>query len=140
VSPQRRRNRSPRPGPAHNPNPEASGPDLTGAACRQNDSSGHREELQPLREAANRAASSAMTAEGSGTIRSRIKNLLRSPSIKLRRRRSGGAARQQEELSGKVGGGSAYVHTHYRYIHMSLYTRISIYTYIYLHTHVDMSI
>ncbi|XP_056282358.1 mitogen-activated protein kinase-binding protein 1 isoform X2 [Pseudoliparis swirei] len=43
-----------------------------------------------------------MTAEGSGTIRSRIKNLLRSPSIKLRRRRSGGAARQQEELSGKV--------------------------------------
>ncbi|XP_034381149.1 mitogen-activated protein kinase-binding protein 1 isoform X2 [Cyclopterus lumpus] len=42
-----------------------------------------------------------MTAEGSGTIRSRIKNLLRSPSIKLRRRRSG-TARQQEELSGKV--------------------------------------
>ncbi|XP_068456294.1 mitogen-activated protein kinase-binding protein 1-like [Clinocottus analis] len=40
-----------------------------------------------------------MTAEGSGTIRSRIKNLLRSPSIKLRRR--SGAARDHE-LSGKV--------------------------------------
>ncbi|XP_037652150.1 mitogen-activated protein kinase-binding protein 1-like isoform X2 [Sebastes umbrosus] len=42
-----------------------------------------------------------MSAEGSGTIRSRIKNLLRSPSIKLRRR-SGNAARHKEELSGKV--------------------------------------
>ncbi|XP_071354660.1 mitogen-activated protein kinase-binding protein 1 isoform X2 [Trachinotus anak] len=41
-----------------------------------------------------------MTAEGSGTIRSRIKNLLRSPSIKLRRR--SGAARHKEDLSGKV--------------------------------------
>ncbi|KAM6968586.1 mitogen-activated protein kinase-binding protein 1 [Tautogolabrus adspersus] len=39
-----------------------------------------------------------MTAEGSGTIRSRIKNLLRSPSIKLRRR--SGTARQ--ELGDKV--------------------------------------
>ncbi|XP_047193722.1 mitogen-activated protein kinase-binding protein 1 isoform X4 [Scophthalmus maximus] len=41
-----------------------------------------------------------MTAEGSGTIRSRIKNLLRSPSIKLRRR--GGAARHKEDPSDKV--------------------------------------
>lgn len=41
-----------------------------------------------------------MAAEGSGTIRSRIKNLLRSPSIKLRRR--SGAARHKEDLSGKV--------------------------------------
>ncbi|KAG7238068.1 hypothetical protein INR49_031422 [Caranx melampygus] len=41
-----------------------------------------------------------MTAEGSGTIRSRIKNLLRSPSIKLRRR--SGAARHKEDLSDKV--------------------------------------
>ncbi|XP_074547838.1 mitogen-activated protein kinase-binding protein 1 isoform X2 [Halichoeres trimaculatus] len=41
-----------------------------------------------------------MTAEGSGTIRSRIKNLLRSPSIKLRRR--SGTARQKDELSDKV--------------------------------------
>ncbi|XP_033935118.1 mitogen-activated protein kinase-binding protein 1 isoform X1 [Pseudochaenichthys georgianus] len=39
-------------------------------------------------------------AEGSGTIRSRIKNLLRSPSIKLRRR--SGAARHKEDLSDKV--------------------------------------
>uniref|UniRef100_A0A673B251 Mitogen-activated protein kinase binding protein 1 n=1 Tax=Sphaeramia orbicularis TaxID=375764 RepID=A0A673B251_9TELE len=36
----------------------------------------------------------------SGTIRSRIKNLLRSPSIKLRRR--SGAARHKEDLSDKV--------------------------------------
>ncbi|XP_059209066.1 mitogen-activated protein kinase-binding protein 1 isoform X2 [Centropristis striata] len=42
-----------------------------------------------------------MTAEGSGTIRSRIKNLLRSPSIKLKRR-SGTAARHKEALSDKV--------------------------------------
>ncbi|KAL7380574.1 hypothetical protein ABVT39_020004 [Epinephelus coioides] len=42
-----------------------------------------------------------MAAEGSGTIRSRIKNLLRSPSIKLRRR-SGGTARHKEDLSDKV--------------------------------------
>ncbi|KAM8737759.1 mitogen-activated protein kinase-binding protein 1 isoform 3-T3 [Acanthopagrus schlegelii] len=44
-----------------------------------------------------------MTAEGSGgggTIRSRIKNLLRSPSIKLRRR--SGTARHKEDLSDKV--------------------------------------
>ncbi|XP_040916419.1 mitogen-activated protein kinase-binding protein 1 isoform X2 [Toxotes jaculatrix] len=41
-----------------------------------------------------------MTAEGSGTIRSRIKNLLRSPSIKLRRR--SGAARHKEDLRDKV--------------------------------------
>ncbi|KAK5857894.1 hypothetical protein PBY51_011105 [Eleginops maclovinus] len=41
-----------------------------------------------------------MSAEGSGTIRSRIKNLLRSPSIKLRRR--SGAARHKEDLSDKV--------------------------------------
>ncbi|XP_068194880.1 mitogen-activated protein kinase-binding protein 1 isoform X2 [Antennarius striatus] len=41
-----------------------------------------------------------MAAEGSGTIRSRIKNLLRSPSIKLRRR--SGAARHKEDLSVKV--------------------------------------
>uniref|UniRef100_A0A4W6FE48 Mitogen-activated protein kinase binding protein 1 n=1 Tax=Lates calcarifer TaxID=8187 RepID=A0A4W6FE48_LATCA len=41
-----------------------------------------------------------MTAEGSGTIRSRIKNLLRSPSIKLRRR--SGAARHKEDLGDKV--------------------------------------
>ncbi|XP_067335664.1 mitogen-activated protein kinase-binding protein 1 isoform X1 [Channa argus] len=40
-----------------------------------------------------------MSAEGSGTIRSRIKNLLRSPSIKLRR---SGTARHKEDLSGKV--------------------------------------
>ncbi|XP_015230422.1 PREDICTED: mitogen-activated protein kinase-binding protein 1 isoform X2 [Cyprinodon variegatus] len=40
-----------------------------------------------------------MSAEGSGTIRRRIKNLLRSPSIKLRRT---GAARNQNDLSGKV--------------------------------------
>uniref|UniRef100_A0A7N6FF15 Mitogen-activated protein kinase binding protein 1 n=1 Tax=Anabas testudineus TaxID=64144 RepID=A0A7N6FF15_ANATE len=40
-----------------------------------------------------------MTAERSGTIRSRIKNLLRSPSIKLRR---SGTARHKEDLSGKV--------------------------------------
>ncbi|XP_070697776.1 mitogen-activated protein kinase-binding protein 1 [Pempheris klunzingeri] len=40
-----------------------------------------------------------MTAEGSGTIRSRIKNLLRSPSIKLRRR---SGARHKEDLSDKV--------------------------------------
>uniref|UniRef100_A0A673B4S2 Mitogen-activated protein kinase binding protein 1 n=1 Tax=Sphaeramia orbicularis TaxID=375764 RepID=A0A673B4S2_9TELE len=37
---------------------------------------------------------------GGGTIRSRIKNLLRSPSIKLRRR--SGAARHKEDLSDKV--------------------------------------
>ncbi|XP_039993387.1 mitogen-activated protein kinase-binding protein 1 [Xiphias gladius] len=41
-----------------------------------------------------------MAAEGSGTIRSRIKNLLRSPSIKLRRR--SGAARHKEDLGDKV--------------------------------------
>ncbi|KAF7642540.1 hypothetical protein LDENG_00256200 [Lucifuga dentata] len=41
-----------------------------------------------------------MAAEGSGTIRSRIKNLLRSPSIKLKRRSA--AARQKENLSDKV--------------------------------------
>ncbi|XP_070776044.1 mitogen-activated protein kinase-binding protein 1 [Enoplosus armatus] len=41
-----------------------------------------------------------MTAEGSGTIRSRIKNLLRSPSIKLRKR--SGTARHKEDLSDKV--------------------------------------
>uniref|UniRef100_A0A3Q3XJE1 MABP1/WDR62 first WD40 domain-containing protein n=1 Tax=Mola mola TaxID=94237 RepID=A0A3Q3XJE1_MOLML len=41
-----------------------------------------------------------MTAEGGGTIRSRIKNLLRSPSIKLRRR--SGAARHKEALGDKV--------------------------------------
>ncbi|XP_068607662.1 mitogen-activated protein kinase-binding protein 1 [Brachionichthys hirsutus] len=41
-----------------------------------------------------------MTADGSGTIRSRIKNLLRSPSIKLRRR--SGAARHKADLSVKV--------------------------------------
>ncbi|XP_026164217.1 mitogen-activated protein kinase-binding protein 1 isoform X2 [Mastacembelus armatus] len=41
-----------------------------------------------------------MAAEGSGTIRSRIKNLLRSPSIKLRRR--SGTARHKEDPSGKV--------------------------------------
>ncbi|XP_069008876.1 mitogen-activated protein kinase-binding protein 1 isoform X3 [Embiotoca jacksoni] len=40
-----------------------------------------------------------MTADGSGTIRSRIKNLLRSPSIKLRR---SGAARHKHDLSDKV--------------------------------------
>ncbi|KAM4723696.1 mitogen-activated protein kinase-binding protein 1 isoform 2-T2 [Anableps anableps] len=40
-----------------------------------------------------------MSAEGSGTIRTRIKNLLRSPSIKLRR---SGAARHKNDLSGKV--------------------------------------
>ncbi|XP_008275310.1 mitogen-activated protein kinase-binding protein 1 [Stegastes partitus] len=40
-----------------------------------------------------------MTADGGGTIRSRIKNLLRSPSIKLRR---SGAARNTRDLSGKV--------------------------------------
>ncbi|XP_029349372.1 mitogen-activated protein kinase-binding protein 1 isoform X2 [Echeneis naucrates] len=40
-----------------------------------------------------------MTADGTGTIRSRIKNLLR-PSVKLRRR--GGGARQRDDLSGKV--------------------------------------
>ncbi|KAM9355022.1 mitogen-activated protein kinase-binding protein 1 [Pholidichthys leucotaenia] len=40
-----------------------------------------------------------MTAEESGTIRSRIKNLLRSPSIKLRR---SDAARQHKDLSEKV--------------------------------------
>ncbi|XP_047197692.1 mitogen-activated protein kinase-binding protein 1 isoform X2 [Hippoglossus stenolepis] len=41
-----------------------------------------------------------MAADGSGTIRSRIKNLLRSPSIKLRRR--GHTARHKEDISGKV--------------------------------------
>uniref|UniRef100_A0A8P4K3K2 Mitogen-activated protein kinase binding protein 1 n=1 Tax=Dicentrarchus labrax TaxID=13489 RepID=A0A8P4K3K2_DICLA len=41
-----------------------------------------------------------MTADGSGTIRSRIKNLLRSPSIKLRRRSA--TARQKHDLSDKV--------------------------------------
>ncbi|XP_043998653.1 mitogen-activated protein kinase-binding protein 1 isoform X1 [Gambusia affinis] len=40
-----------------------------------------------------------MSAEGSGTIRTRIKNLLRSPSIKLRR---SGTARHKNDLSGKV--------------------------------------
>ncbi|XP_028251894.1 mitogen-activated protein kinase-binding protein 1-like isoform X1 [Parambassis ranga] len=40
-----------------------------------------------------------MAADGSGTIRSRIKNLLRSPSIKLRR---SAAARHKRDLSGKV--------------------------------------
>ncbi|XP_023148183.2 mitogen-activated protein kinase-binding protein 1 isoform X2 [Amphiprion ocellaris] len=42
-----------------------------------------------------------MTADGTGTgtIRSRIKNLLRSPSIRLRR---SGTARNQRDLSGKV--------------------------------------
>ncbi|KAK2826845.1 hypothetical protein Q5P01_021059 [Channa striata] len=40
-----------------------------------------------------------MSAEGSGTIRSRIKNLLRSPSIKLRR---SGTARHKEDLNAKV--------------------------------------
>ncbi|XP_061598918.1 mitogen-activated protein kinase-binding protein 1 isoform X3 [Cololabis saira] len=40
-----------------------------------------------------------MSADGGDTIRSRIKNLLRSPSIKLRR---GGAARGKHDLSGKV--------------------------------------
>lgn len=42
----------------------------------------------------------AMAADGGGTIRSRIKNLLRSPSIKLRRR--SGAARAREDLGDKV--------------------------------------
>lgn len=46
-----------------------------------------------------------MTAEGSGTIRSRIKNLLRSPSIKLRRR--SGHARHKEDRGDK-----ANTHTH----------------------------
>ncbi|XP_062252893.1 mitogen-activated protein kinase-binding protein 1 [Platichthys flesus] len=41
-----------------------------------------------------------MAADGSGTIRSRIKNLLRSPSIKLRRR--GHTARHKEDISDKV--------------------------------------
>nr|XP_046268092.1 mitogen-activated protein kinase-binding protein 1 isoform X2 [Scatophagus argus] len=41
-----------------------------------------------------------MTTDGSATIRSRIKNLLRSPSIKLRRR--SGTARHKEDLSDKV--------------------------------------
>lgn len=41
-----------------------------------------------------------MAADGGGTIRSRIKNLLRSPSIKLRRR--SGAARAREDLGDKV--------------------------------------
>ncbi|XP_034050708.1 mitogen-activated protein kinase-binding protein 1 isoform X2 [Thalassophryne amazonica] len=41
-----------------------------------------------------------MTADGSGTIRSRIKNLLRSPSIKLRRRSA--AARHKEDPADKV--------------------------------------
>lgn len=41
-----------------------------------------------------------MTAEGSGTIRSRIKNLLRSPSIKLRRR--SGNARHKEDRGDKA--------------------------------------
>ncbi|XP_029688830.1 mitogen-activated protein kinase-binding protein 1 isoform X1 [Takifugu rubripes] len=41
-----------------------------------------------------------MTAEGSGTIRSRIKNLLRSPSIKLRRR--SGNARHKEDRGDKI--------------------------------------
>ncbi|XP_008396947.1 mitogen-activated protein kinase-binding protein 1 isoform X1 [Poecilia reticulata] len=40
-----------------------------------------------------------MSAEGSGTIRTRIKNLLRSPSIKLRR---SGTARHKNDLSSKV--------------------------------------
>lgn len=40
-----------------------------------------------------------MAADGSGTIRSRIRNLLRSPSIKLRR---SGAARHTRDLSDKV--------------------------------------
>ena len=40
-----------------------------------------------------------MAADGGDTIRSRIKNLLRSPSIKLRR---SGAARKKHDLSGKV--------------------------------------
>ncbi|KAM6912799.1 mitogen-activated protein kinase-binding protein 1 [Xenentodon cancila] len=40
-----------------------------------------------------------MSADGGDTIRSRIKNLLRSPSIKLRR---SGAARNKHDLSGKV--------------------------------------
>ncbi|MEQ2312281.1 hypothetical protein AMECASPLE_029325 [Ameca splendens] len=40
-----------------------------------------------------------MSAEGSGTIRRRIKNLLRSPSIKLRR---SSAARHKNDLSGKL--------------------------------------
>ncbi|XP_027130644.1 LOW QUALITY PROTEIN: mitogen-activated protein kinase-binding protein 1 [Larimichthys crocea] len=43
-----------------------------------------------------------MTAEGGGTIRSRIKNLLRSPSIKLRRRTGTGTGRHKEDLSDKV--------------------------------------
>lgn len=41
-----------------------------------------------------------MTAEGSSTIRSRIKNLLRSPSIKLRRRSSN--ARHKEDRGDKA--------------------------------------
>lgn len=41
-----------------------------------------------------------MAAEGSGTIRSRIRSLLRSPSAKLRRR--SGAARRKQPLSDKV--------------------------------------
>ncbi|XP_017293165.1 mitogen-activated protein kinase-binding protein 1 isoform X2 [Kryptolebias marmoratus] len=40
-----------------------------------------------------------MSADGTGTIRSRIKNLLRSPSIKLRR---SGTARNKHDLSKKV--------------------------------------
>lgn len=41
-----------------------------------------------------------MTAEGSGTIRSRIKNLLRAPSIKLRRR--SGNTRHKDERGDKA--------------------------------------
>lgn len=53
-----------------------------------------------MREAASRKANDAMTAEGSGTIRSRIKNLLRSPSIKLRRRSAN--ARHKDDRGDKA--------------------------------------
>ncbi|XP_069391275.1 mitogen-activated protein kinase-binding protein 1 isoform X2 [Paralichthys olivaceus] len=82
-------------------------PARLGSALGRNDrssSAGGGERLEPLRGAASSAASSAangaMAADGSGTIRSRIKNLLRSPSIKLRRRSH--TARHKEDLSDKV--------------------------------------
>lgn len=63
------------------------------------------------RDAASRAANGAMSSDGPGTIRSRIKNLLRSPSIKLRR---SGPARNKHDLSKKVRAHKRHALTHRR--------------------------
>lgn len=75
------------------------------------------------------ARAAEMSAEGSGTIRSRIKSLLRSPSFTLRRRSGGAATRHKDTLTDKVSTTHARAHRYtystyiHRHTHRLAYTR-----------------